>query len=347
MARKALVIAPGRGTYTKTELGYLKKHRPRRQALLAGLDARLAALSLPTVSELDEAERFSPATHTPGERASTLIFACSAADFLAIDRAQYDIVAVTGNSMGWYTALWCGGALDDGPAFDVIHTMGSMMKGGVVGGQLIYPVVGDDWRLDAERLGSVERGLAAVGQLPGAEAYVSIRFGGYAVIGGNEAGLAHLMKTLPPVDDKKYPFQLVNHAAFHTPLLKETSDRAFTLLGTELFRKPRHPLIDGRGAIWQPYATDVEALRQYTLGHQVHELYDFSAAVGVALKEFAPDCLILLGPGSTSGGAIAQILIENRWFGIACKADFQKRQETDPVLLAMGREDQLKLVAAL
>lgn len=340
MARKALVIAPGRGTYTKTELGYLNKHRPQHQAFIDALDARLATRGAMTVSALDQAEKFSPALHTPGENASTLIFACSATDFLAIDRDRYDIVAVTGNSLGWYSALWCGGALDDAAGFEVVHTMGSMMKGGVVGGQLVYPVVGDDWRLDPERLGAVETGLAGVAEIPGAEAYISIRFGGYVVIGGNDAGLRHLMKTLPPVDDRRYPFQLMNHAAFHTPLLRETSVRAFATLGPELFRKPRYPMVDGRGVIWQPYSTDVAALRQYTLGHQVYAQYDFSTAVGVALKEFAPDCLILLGPGASSGGAIGQILVENRWFGISCKDEFKRRQETDPVLITMGRRDE-------
>ena len=347
MARKALVIAPGRGTYTKTELGYLNKHRPRHQVFVDALDARLAARGALTVSALDHATKFSPATHTPGENASTLIYACSAVDFLAIDRDRYEIVAVTGNSMGWYTALWCGGALDDSAGFDLVHTMGSMMKAGVIGGQLVYPIVGEDWRLDPERLGAVQRAFSSLASVDGAEAYISIRFGGYVVIGGNQVGLSYLMKALPKVDDDRYPFQLVNHAAFHTPLLRETSERAFSLLGTELFQKPRYPLVDWRCMIWQPYSTDVEALREYTLGHQVYAQYDFCAAVGVALKEFAPDCMILLGPGSSSGGALGQILVENRWFGINSKAEFQKRQESDPVLFAMGREDQLCQVANL
>lgn len=344
MARKALVIAPGRGTYTKTELGYLNKHRPRSEGFITALDTRLAERGAPTISELDQAPRFSPAIHTPGENASTLIYACSAADFLAIDRERFDVVAVTGNSMGWYTALWCAGALGDAEAFALVHTMGSMMKDGIIGGQVVYPIVNDEWRLDQTRLASVDDALAAVRLIPGAEAYLSIRFGGYAVIGGNELGLAHLLKTLPPVDDNKYPFRLVNHAAFHTPLLRGVSDRALSILGRELFSAPKLPLIDGRGAIWQPCSSDVDLLRSYTLAHQVYQLYDFSAALRVAVKEFAPDCLILLGPGATSGGAIAQVLIAEGWFGIKNKADFQRRQESEPVLLAMGREEQLRLV---
>lgn len=344
-----VVICPGRGTYTKAELGYLKQyHRPARAEFLDATDARLAALGQPTVTDLDGAAQFSPKTHTPGEFASTLIYACSQADYMAIDRERFDIVAVTGNSMGWYSALACAGALGDpvreASAFTLVHTMGSMMKDGVIGGQLIYPITDDAWRIDAEQVAMVASAIAEINRLEGAAVHTSIRFGGYAIIGGNERGLSALMKALPPTADGRYPFRLVNHAAFHTPLLAETSARAFDLLGEDLFQAPAVPLIDGRGAIWQPYSTDPGALRQYTLGHQVTDTYDFTAAVSVALKEFAPDRLILVGPGATSGGAIGQIMIENRWLGIADKDAFSCRQEQNPFLLAMGRPEQRALV---
>jgi len=54
-------------------------------------------------------------------------------------------------------------------------------------------------------------------------------------------------------------------------------------------------------------------LWDYTLGHQLTEAYDFSAAIDVAVKEFAPDKLIILGPGNTLFGAVAQSLILSGW----------------------------------
>jgi len=335
-----VVVCPGRGTYTKAELGYLKPYRERHGAFLQRLDQRLQAAGQPGVTELDALPQFSLKTHTPGEYASTLIYACSACDFLSIDRERYEIVAVTGNSMGWYTALALAGALDEAAAFTLIHTMGSMMKDGVIGGQLIYPVVDERWRPDPDRAQMVEKAIAEIAAIPGAEAHLSIRFGGYAIIGGNEVALKHLMKALPSAEEGKYPFILVNHAAFHTPLLRETSRRALRELSPALFRAPAIPLIDGRGAIWQPYSTDVAKLRDYTLAHQVYETYDFTTAVTVALKEFAPDKLVLLGPGSSSGGALGQILIENDWLGLKDKAAFTARQAENPYLLAMGRPEQ-------
>ncbi len=64
----------------------------------------------------------------------------------------------------------------------------------------------------------------------------------------------------------------------------------------------------------------------------------------VAVKEYAPDVIILPGPGDTLGGAIAQALIGIEWQGIAGKADFMARQAADPLLLSMGRPEQRALV---
>lgn len=330
---RVVVICPGRGSYTKETLGYLKKFKPQIDDFIHDIDSRRAARGEPTISELDNATTFSPGIHTKGENASTLIYACSYADFQSIDLTKNEIVAVTGNSMGWYLALAFAGALDWASAFDVINTMGSMMKEKIIGGQIIFPTVDGDWRKSQELKDivakTIERARAA-----GGEVYPSINLGGYAVIGGDSTGLSFMMKSLPKIEN--YPFQLVNHAAFHTPLLKSTSERAFQVLPQELFNLPRLPLVDGQGRIWQPYSADVEALYRYTLYTQVVDTYDFTKAVTVALKEFAPDKLVLLGPGNSLGGSIGQILVENKWQSIASKADFSARQKLDPFLISMG-----------
>jgi len=103
-------------------------------------------------------------------------------------------------------------------------------------------------------------------------------------------------------------------------------------------------MIDGRGHIWRPFASPADALRSYTFGTQILEPYDFTRAIQVAIKEYAPDRIILLGPGDTLGGAIAQALIGIEWRGLRSKRDFQEMQTSSPFLLAMGREDQRSLV---
>jgi malonyl CoA-acyl carrier protein transacylase len=327
------IICPGRGSYTKETLGYLTKYRPRINEFVDDLDSRRRSRGEPTITELDTAATFSPGVHTKGENASTLIYACSYGDFQSIDLEKNEIVAVTGNSMGWYLALAFGGALNWAGAFEVINTMGSMMKDKIIGGQIIYPVVNGDWIKSKELFATVEKAIHEA-RTQGGEIYPSIHLGGYAVMGGDAKGLSLMMKRLPKIEN--YPFQLVNHAAFHTPLLKQTSERAFEILSPDLFQTPSKPLVDGRGKIWQPYATDLEDLYRYTLDTQVVDTYDFTKAVTVTLKEFAPDKLVLLGPGNSLGGSIGQVLVENKWLGIQNKADFSSRQKQDPFLISMG-----------
>jgi hypothetical protein len=105
-------------------------------------------------------------------------------------------------------------------------------------------------------------------------------------------------------------------------------------------------MVDGRGHIWRPFASGADPLHRYTFATQILEPYDFSRALQVTVKEYAPDRIILLGPGDTLGGAIAQALIAIEWRGLRSKGDFQEMQASSPFLLAMGREDQRALVTA-
>jgi len=60
----------------------------------------------------------------------------------------------------------------------------------------------------------------------------------------------------------------------------------------------------------------------------------------------APDLFIVLGPGTTLGGAVAQSLILASWRGMANKADFIARQLESNLLAAMGMAEQRALVTA-
>lgn len=338
--KRALVIAPGRGTYNKAELGYLQKHHADKAEFISMIDAYRTSKDQITISNLDGKDNYSLKEHTRGDNASPLIYACAYGDYLSIDKDKFDIVAITGNSMGWYIALGCGKALSETSTTDVINTMGTMMQDSLIGGQLIYPIVDDNWNIiegkEAE-LASIVDDISAVN---GCELHTSIMLGGFIVYGGNDAGIKELHKRLPTVQDR-FPLILPNHAAFHTSLQKPISDKALDIFSADIFTAPSVPLIDGRGHIWRPFATDKDKIQSYTFNHQVCQYYDFTRAIQVGMKEFAPDCIIVLGPGTTLGGVIAQSLIQIGWDGLHCKADFIERQKRDsPILYTMGMNEQ-------
>jgi [acyl-carrier-protein] S-malonyltransferase len=340
--RKAVVICPGRGTYNKTELGYLHRFHADKSDLITTFDAERARLGQAGVWELDGSASYTLSTFSRGDNAAPLIFACSYADYLSLNRAALDVVAVTGNSMGWYTALACGGALDAAHGFAVANAMGVNTMTGIEGGQVIYTLMDEDWQPIPGRMRALQDIMDSLNARMGPSLYVSIRLGGMVVLAGNETALDALMKEAP-VGPGRFPMKLQNHGPFHTPLMTPASERALSTLPVDWFAMPRLPLVDGRGHIWRPFATDREALWDYTLRTQVVEPYDFTRAVQVAVKEFAPDCLIILGPGDTMGGAVAQSLIDIRWRGLDSKAAFAALQASSPFVLAMGREDQRDL----
>ncbi len=333
MKKKALVIAPGRGTYNKEELGYLKKYHGDKKDLIAQIDAYRRAKKQPTVSELDGRDKFSLAEHSRGDNASPLIYACAYADYLSIDRDKYDIVGITGNSMGWYIALAGGDAVSPIDALHILNTTGTLMQENLIGGQMIYSLVDENWKPIPGRRDFLD-GLAR--EIDGL--HISIELGGMMVFGGTPEALNTLEKKLKP--EGRFPMRLQNHAAFHTPLLEGLSETARAAMNDNIFHAPSVPMIDGRGHIWTPYSTDTHELWDYTLGHQMRRTYDFTKAVQVSAKEFVPDTVIILGPGSTLGGAVAQSLIGIGWQGWRSKEDFIGRQKDSPYILSMGMEDQ-------
>ncbi len=339
--QSAVVIFPGRGTYGKDELGYLARHHSNKTEFITGVDQWRESAGRETISSLDNANTYSAAKHASSINASAIIYACALADFADINRDRIEISAICGNSLGWYLTLAASGALNPANAIRLVDTMGALMESEGAGGQIIYPFVDEDWR--ASRVNEKAIGEALHAGRTAGNAFLSIRLGGMAVLAGDEAGIAAMEKSLPKTQER-YPFRLARHAAFHTPLLAHVSNAALEQLGADIFSAPAIPMVDGRGAIWTHAATDTDELHRYTLGQQITETYDFSKSVEVAIKEFAPDVLILAGPGATLGAAIAQELIRHRWLDMTSKADFSARQKEDPFLLAMGRDDQRRVV---
>lgn len=340
---KVLVVCPGRGTYNKEELGYLTRHHSDQAAWINSIDTQRKQLGQTPLLQLDSEPRYHLKNHTRGDNASALIYACAYLDFMAINSDKFDVCAVTGNSMGWYIALACAGALNNDAAFNVVNTMGTLMHQQMIGGQIIYPFVDPQWQPIPDQKAWILRQMALASEQSGHPLYVSIELGGMLVIAGHDLALQQLSTQLPKVQDR-FPMALYQHAAFHTPLQAPVANMGRQQLPVRLFESPTLPLIDGRGHTWFPNSTDHNALWDYTLGQQVCQTYDFTLAIQHAVKEFAPDKIIITGPGNSLGGAVAQALVAIQWYGLTSKKDFVDRQKTDPILFAMGNADQRAIV---
>jgi acyl transferase domain-containing protein len=338
MKKRALVICPGRGTYNATELGYLKTHHAARQDIIAAVDAVRTAKGQTTVSQLDAADKYAPSVHMTGDNASALIYACAMSDFAAIDREQYDIVAVTGNSMGWYLALACAGIVDLAGGARLVNNMGGVMHQHGAGGQIVWSICDENWNVQQDKLLFINNLMIESSIISEVSIHVSIRLGGMIVFAADEAGLKWLMERLPK--DDRFPLRLMHHAAFHSPLLNHVVPIARAGNPLSDFGAGEIPAIDGQGRIWSPRAFSREAIYDYTLGAQLTESYDFTRAVQVAAAEFAPDTVIVLGPGTTLGAPTVQALIASGWRGLSGKADFQARQQEELMLISMGISEQ-------
>jgi [acyl-carrier-protein] S-malonyltransferase len=331
--KRAAILCPGRGSYTEKTLGSLPGDHP----WVRRADELRAQRGLPSLAELDRASRFEPARHLAPANASALIWLVSMLD-AASAALEHEIVGVGGNSMGWYTALAVAGALDFDDGFRLVQEMSILQEEqqkAEGGGQILYPVVDERWRPDAELEASVRSALESA---PGA-AWPSIRLGGYAVLAGTEAGIAQLLRALPKVKlgQNAYPFRLMQHGPYHTPLVASVAEKARARLGGLGFRRPKTTLVDGRGVRFTPWSADPAEIARYTLGPQITETFDFTSSVRVLLREQAPDVLVCPGPGNSLGGVCGQILALEGWRGVRSREDFEQVQRGPEALLVSMR----------
>jgi len=320
---RVLLVAPGRGAYGPSEHGAAERYAS--SPLLAEADRRRAAAGRPTVSALLGAPAFDEALHLDPVNASVLVYTLSAIEGAALRGPDLRIAAVCGNSLGWYTALHLAGALPFADGLRLVETMARLSSAGDGTGQIVYPLADDGWRPDPARREAVEAAIRAA-QDGGGFAAWSVDLGGYAVLGADAEGLALLRAALPPVESggRRYPIALPGHRAFHTELAAPRSPAAREELADLAFGMPEVPLIDGRGAQHRPLTASPAELRDYTLGAQVASPFDLAAAVRVGLREYAPDEVVLLGPGTSIAGALGMTIVREGWRGIRSKADLRE-----------------------
>ncbi|HEX6811506.1 MAG TPA: ACP S-malonyltransferase [Planctomycetota bacterium] len=312
----AVLFCPGRGSYGKDELGFVGRTLrpgPVADALRACDDWRRSHERTP-LSEIDSAEKFRPSLHLDGENAAELIYFGTLAHVERL-RECYEVLAVAGNSLGWYTALPASGALDPESGWRLVATMASLQKQ-VAGGQVLMTTVGDDWHRNQALEVAVQAVVHAL-QDRGDEYFCdySIHLGGHEVLAGTEAAIGELLTRLPKVKigDRDFPFRLAGHGPFHTRLCASTAEQAAAMLADLPVVMPSCHLIDGFGNVHSPWSADPRELLHYTLREQVLLTFDFSACVRTALREFQPDVLLCAGPGSSLRAPVGHCVLREGW----------------------------------
>jgi len=327
---RAVILCPGRGSYTEASLGSLD---PDHEFVQIAEQCR-GDLGLEPLLSLDRADRFEPARHLRPAHVSPLILVKAMIDAAAASE-EHEVVAVGGNSLGWYIALCLAGSVSFEEGFRLVQRMSLLQEEHADGGQVLYPRVDGDWKPDPELEAAIEASLES----SGGEAMRSIELGGFAVLAGSQAGVKHLLADLPKVrfGPATYPIRLAQHGPYHTHLASPVAEAAAQEFRGLRMRAPRVALIDGRGRRHSPWSTDVDELKEYTFGHQVSTPFDFTATVRVALREFSPEAIVLPGPGNTLGGIVGQVLVAEGWGGIRSKDDFLARQAGEsPLVRSMG-----------
>ena len=258
-----LVVAPGRGSYSRQSLGYLKNSKSPR---ILKLDTWRTQQKRLAPSELDDQARFQSQFHLAGEEASILTAACSIADFDAIDWKNYDLVGLCGNSMGHYTALVLSGVLSLEDGASLIDQMGAYQKDNIIGGQMIYPLCDEHWTYIPSRKEIVDQLISEIPNL-----YLSITLGQQCILAGSKEALATARARLPLItqSNRSFPLSLPLHSAFHTPLMINSSERGLQDLSHLQWNQPKTHLIGGLGQVWSPFASDPLSIKDYTLGAQV------------------------------------------------------------------------------
>jgi acyl transferase domain-containing protein len=331
---RSILVCPGPDAYGPAWLGALSADHPALRAA----DAIRTEYGLEPLGELDEAP-FDPRRHLRPANAAALAFIVTLVD---AERAAEDhrLVGVLANGGGWPAALAVAGALPFEDAFRLAQELALLREDalGAGGGQVIYPLRDADW-LPAPDQQAAVADLLADRATERRRVYESIELGSFAVLAGDEAGVAQLIERLPAVSlgGRQFPLRLAAQGPDHSPLADAVADAAADRLRSLAWRRPEHTLVDGRGSRWSPWSTDPAALRDYSLGAQLTGTHRFATALRVALRELAPDMVVVAGPRSSLAGIVGQMVVAEGFHGLRSRSAFEAAQRSGaPVVLTMG-----------
>lgn len=248
--------------------------------------------------------------------------------------ADNDVVAVLGESGGWYAALAVAGVLSRGEVERLVGELAVVQSElGTRAEQLVFPLSDASWQPDPA-LGDA---LASALRDADGEVHQTADLGAYAVISGPEDGIRALAAALPEVaiGDRHYPLVLPPRPALHTPGAERLAGALRLRLHDLDWRRPTVTLIDGLGVRHTPWSADPVVLRDYTFGPQLLATYRFATAFRVALREQAPDIVIVPGNGGRLAAVCGQLVVAEGYRGIRSRRAFVATQQRSPIVLSM------------
>lgn len=332
---RAAVAFPGRGSYGPGSLGSL----PGTHDWVRRADELRAEAGLEGLSTIDHAPGFTPAVHLRPSNAWPLTFLASLLDAERI-ADDHEVVVVVASSTGWYTALAASGALGFDDAFRLVQEMAAAaeepLPGDAVPAELVYPLTDDAWDRDETRSTAIDVAVDEVGP----SAARSLELGSFSVVAGTATAIDRIGGALPPVSvgGRSYPLRLTAADAWHTPLRSGAAAAAAERVGALTWDRPNVTLVDGRGVRFTPWSTDPTELAAQSLVSHAEAPYDFARAFRVALREYAPEVVLLPGPGASLGTACAQLIVAEGYRGIRSRTEFEAVQAgSAPILLSMRR----------
>ena len=336
-ATRGLLVLPGRGPTMPARRGTL----PPDHDWVQHADELRLRLGLPSLAALDAAP-FDPRVHLQPIHA---VPAAWLNGMLDAERAALDhgIAAVLGSGIGFVTALTATGVIGFDEGFTYVQELGRLQQrplpDGGHGGQVIYPRTDEAWRPDEALAATVTATLTADGGNGRGTVYESLELGAFDVLAGDDAGVARLLRHLAPVrvGDRRYPLRLPLHGPDHTPLAAHLAPELGARMARAAWERPQVTLIDGLGRRWTPWSTDPGALAAYALGPFLTAPYRFATALRVGLREESPDLLVVAGSGTGLGALCGQSIVAEGYRGIRSRADFERAQASDPVVLTIRR----------
>ncbi|MDQ3148346.1 MAG: ACP S-malonyltransferase, partial [Chloroflexota bacterium] len=79
-------------------------------------------------------------------------------------------------------------------------------------------------------------------------------------------------------------------------------------------------------------------LARHTINEQPISTYDFALSLRVALREYAPEVILLPGPGANLAEVCAQLIVAEGYRGNRTRAELEATQAGGtPILLSMRR----------